>query len=175
LDPLKDLPLLQFCNAHQNRIDSLKPLEGHENISYLDISNNLIDQKEMIQVLDSLKLLRTVQLSGNPVECLPSDTWVPKSYFTHHPTANYPPSYRLSVIYYIQRLTVLNSIPITAEERVAAINCYDPPTEVSISIQHINHQQLQSQVFARIKAEDLLRAQRLTPIVLCGPNGVGKR
>jgi Leucine-rich repeat (LRR) protein len=167
--------MLQYCNLHQNQIQDLEPLQGHENISFLDISNNLVQDKEMLVVLNSLKLLCTLQMDSNPIELLPKETWVPESYFPHHPTATYPPSYRLSIIHTIQRLTVLNSIPVTAEERVAAINCYNPPTEVSISIQHINHQQLQSQVFARIKAEDLLRAKRLIPIVLCGPNGVGKR
>jgi Leucine-rich repeat (LRR) protein len=167
--------MLQSLNAMGNKITDLTPLQDHKHLSYLDLSYNQIQNKDMISVLNTLPLLVTLQMSENPVETLPASTWIPKRHYPHHPTATYPPSYRLSVVFTIPKLNVFNSLPVSAEERVAAINCYNPPTDVLVSIQHTNHQQLQAKVYARIRAEDLMRSKRLRPIVLCGPNGVGKR
>jgi hypothetical protein len=175
LGAIADMPLLQSLNAMGNKISDLAPLENHKHLSYLDLSYNQIQSTDMISVLNTLPLLVTLQLSENPVELLPPATWIPKRHYPPHPIATYPPSYRLSVVFKLSKLRVFNSLPVSAEERVAAINCYDPPTDVLVSIQHTNHQQLQAKVYARIKAEDLMRSKRLRPIVLCGPNGVGKR
>jgi guanylate kinase len=75
----------------------------------------------------------------------------------------------------LQSLTILDSLPLSHEEKVSAINKYDPPPNVVASIQHAQMQKRQVKLYAKIKATDLLRATRLRPIVLCGPSGVGKR
>lgn len=119
--------------------------------------------------------LRTLMIENNPIEELEPSTWLPGGTFPVHPTATYPPSLRLHTIFLATKLTVLNSVPVIPEEKVAAMNTYNPPNTVSFSIQHMNNQRLVSKAYATITAGDLLRSKRLIPIVLCGPNGAGKR
>ncbi|KAI8831413.1 hypothetical protein BC829DRAFT_449357 [Chytridium lagenaria] len=83
--------------------------------------------------------------------------------------------YRLAILYRLPRLTVLDSLPVTCKEKVSALNRHAPPAMVIAAEEHAHRLQRQSRLYARIKTVDLLRAERLRPIVLCGPNGVGKR
>ena len=120
-------------------------------------------------------MLRSLKLRRNPVSVLPNNHWLPNQNAFVHPNAQYPPCYRLKTIFYISNLTSLDGLVVTAEEKVAAVNCFDPPANVVISMHHVSQQKKQAKTYARIKAEDLIRARRLRPIVLYGPNGSGKR
>lgn len=64
---------------------------------------------------------------------------------------------------------------VSPEEKVAAVNMYDPPPNVVASVQHAAMVKRQVRHYASIRAVDLMRAKRLKPVVLCGPSGVGKR
>ncbi|KAJ3114620.1 hypothetical protein HDU96_001874 [Phlyctochytrium bullatum] len=82
---------------------------------------------------------------------------------------------RLLLLYRLPRLTILDSLPVTCEEKVAALNRHSPPSFVTASLDHAKLIQRQIRQYAKIKAVDLVRAHRLRPLVMCGPNGVGKR
>jgi Leucine-rich repeat (LRR) protein len=172
---IADLVILQDLKANNNVIRSTQPLKNHKYLSSVDISYNQIQEISNISVLSTISLLRTLMIRDNPIENSDSKLWTPKTIFTHHPTATYPPSFRLFIIHLVPRLLILNCIPTTPEEKVAATNTYSPSTDVVLSIQHMNQQRAAARAYTKIKAEDFLRAKRLIPIVLCGPNGVGKR
>jgi hypothetical protein len=169
------LPKLQLLKAQGNQISDISPFWNHAMINYIDISDNKIHDIESIYILATSKYLRTLMIEDNPFVESSIKSWLPERDFPNHPTATYPPSWRLYIIYKVTRLLVLNNIPVVPEEKVAAINYYNPPTEVSISIQHMNITKLTAKEYAKIKCEDLLQSGRLRPIVLCGPNGAGKR
>lgn len=169
------MPKLQLLKAQANQISDLGPFCRHAMINYIDLNDNKIDDIESLCILATLKYLRTLMVENNPFTESSIKAWLPERDFPNHPTAAYSPSWRLYIIYRVPRLLVLNKIPVVTEEKVAAVNYYNPPTEVSISIQHMNNIKLTAQWNAKIKCEDLLQSGRLRPIVLCGPNGAGKR
>ncbi|KAI8925268.1 hypothetical protein BC831DRAFT_415235 [Entophlyctis helioformis] len=173
IETLKDLQEVRL--AH-NFITSIHELRDHPALRYMDVESNQLTQLEQVQMLDTLPHLRELRLRKNPLANLPAATWLPTNKaIPMHSTAQYPPSYRLRSVYLLQRLTVLDGLPVTPEEKVAAVNAYEPPQDVVVSVQHAHLQKKQAWAYARIKAEDLMRAKRLRPVVLCGPNGAGKR
>ncbi|KAJ3401527.1 guanylate kinase [Chytriomyces confervae] len=82
---------------------------------------------------------------------------------------------RLATAFQLQSLTVLDAKPLTVEEKVAAVNAFNPSPGVVASLQHSCLLKRQAKLYAKVKAEDLMRATHLRPIVLCGPSGAGKR
>lgn len=166
---------LQELYVDNNNIDSLEPLENHRQLGTLSITSNAISEMEDISVLSSLPLLRHLWIGDNPVIENSFDTWNPELTFPLHSNAYYQPSFNLYTIFLLPKLVVLDGIPLSPEEKVASVNTYNSPTEVSSSIQHVNHLKVQSKNFVKIKGEDLLRSKRLCPIVICGPSGAGKR
>ncbi len=77
--------------------------------------------------------------------------------------------YRHHVVFLLQFITVLDGLPVSVEEKVAAINQFDPPPEVVAAAEHRQDVQRQIKQYARIKAGDLALATRFRPIVLAGP------
>lgn len=144
-------------------------------INLIELNENQICDIESIAILSTAKYLRNLSLDSNPFIFNSESVWSPERVFAFHHTASYPPSWRLYIIYLVSALTVFNNIPVSPEEKVGARNAYKPPTEVSISIQHMNIQKLNAKVYQKIRCEDLLQAERLKPIVVFGPKGAGKR
>ncbi|KAI8906863.1 P-loop containing nucleoside triphosphate hydrolase protein [Gorgonomyces haynaldii] len=170
LDKLEELLLLH------NNVQTLEFCAGHPTLQVLDLEANQVNEVQEIEHLTSMKLLRSLKLRRNPVSLLPSSTWIPEQQgIGTHATAAYPPSYRLKTIFLLQQLISLDAFPVSPEEKVAATNCYDPPQNVVVSMHHVAQLKKMAKTYASIKAEDLLRAKRLRPIVLFGPNGSGKR
>jgi Leucine-rich repeat (LRR) protein len=95
---------LTYLNIAGNQIRSLKPLRDTlGSLVFIDASRNLIiyieDSSDNLKHMD---LLAELHLSDNPVVAMPH--------------------YRLRVIYGLQRLCVLDGIPVTATEVVQAKN-----------------------------------------------------
>ena len=167
---------LQELNVSHNAIQSIENIKGHPNLRALNAEYNLLDELSQIQILENLTQLRTLRISENPITKLPASTWLAENKTTPmHLTATFPPSYRLKTVFWLQQLTVLDALPVSPEEKIAAVNAYDPLQNVIASSQHAHSQKRQARAYARIKAEDLMRARRLRPVVLFGPNGAGKR
>ena len=175
LEGVEELQNLQELILDHNEIAVLSQLANHSSLSKLSMLNNSVDDMNEVAVLASIPFLRNLYLAGNPVLENSKEEWNPKTNFPIHSNGAYPPSFRLYISYKISQLTVLDGVGICSEEKVSAQNHYNPPTEVSLSIQHMNHQKLQAKHYAQIRAVDLIRLKRLCPIVLFGPSGVGKR
>ncbi|KAJ1557318.1 hypothetical protein HK096_007949, partial [Nowakowskiella sp. JEL0078] len=176
----------------------------HPNLRILDLEDNQIQDANEITVLENLLLLTSLSLVKNPVTIVPhiivsknevsippvnsknatANLWTSRtianiyldgeSDYDRIQKASYI-SYRLHVAFRLRRLQILDGIPVTAEEKVYAINLYDPPLNVVASIQHSLLVKSQLKLYSKIKSIELQCIKKLRPLVLCGPSGVGKR
>ncbi|XP_029598399.1 leucine-rich repeat and guanylate kinase domain-containing protein isoform X4 [Salmo trutta] len=84
--------------------------------------------------------------------------------------------YRLAVIFLLQHLTGLDQEKVTVEEKVSAVNKYDPPLEVVAAREHMSHmvyQLMQPQVIYDSTLPSLDSPYPM--LVLTGPQACGKR
>jgi hypothetical protein len=79
--------------------------------------------------------------------------------------------HRLHLAFLLPKITILDGIPVSVEEKVAAMNRYAPSLYVIESLRHACVVQRQMKEFAVVKQADNI----FRPIVICGPNGAGKR
>ncbi|XP_072196544.1 leucine-rich repeat and guanylate kinase domain-containing protein isoform X2 [Excalfactoria chinensis] len=153
LDSLKTLWKLDLSS---NRITSLKGLEGHDLLEVINLEDNKIAELSELEYIKDLPLLRTLCLLKNPVQ-EQTDYW-------------------LYVIFMLQQLTELDLKKISVEEKVDAVNQYDPPPEVVAAKDHMTqlmYSMLQPQ---RIFDSTLPSLDAPYPmLVLAGPLACGKR
>ncbi|OCT89263.1 leucine-rich repeat and guanylate kinase domain-containing protein [Xenopus laevis] len=153
---LENLKSLQTLNLSCNQISSLEGLEGLNYLLCLNLEDNEICQISEITFIEELPLLHVLNLLKNPVQ--------------------EQPEYWLSVLFMLQKLTVLDLKKIQIEEKVAAVNKYDPPPEVIATRDHmanVMYSMIQPQ-----KVFDSTLPNVDTPypmLVLTGPQSCGKR
>ncbi|XP_075064646.1 leucine-rich repeat and guanylate kinase domain-containing protein isoform X2 [Mixophyes fleayi] len=153
LDKLKTLHTLDLSF---NQISSLEGLEELEFLQTLNLQDNEICQISEIAFIEELPLLHVLNLSKNPLQ--------------------EQAEYWLSVLFMLQRLTELDLKKIKVEEKVAAVNKYDPPPEVIAARDHmanVMYSMIQPQ-----KIFDSTLPNLDTPypmLVLTGPQSCGKR
>ncbi|KAJ3010372.1 hypothetical protein HKX48_007442 [Thoreauomyces humboldtii] len=156
LDGIETLSKLEELHLAHNSITDLSPLTSLASIRLLSAPSNAIETLAEIVPLVSLPLLRDLDLSNNPLVR--------------------EEGYRLQTVFQLSQLHVLDALPVSPEEKVKAVNVYNPPPSVVASVQHaamLKSWGLRQMVV--INKVDLMRAKRLRPVVLCGPSGVGKR
>ncbi|XP_040401953.1 leucine-rich repeat and guanylate kinase domain-containing protein isoform X3 [Cygnus olor] len=153
LDSLKTLQKLDLSN---NKITSLEGLEEHDLLEVINLENNQIAELGELECVQDLPLLRVLNLLKNPVQ-EQTDYW-------------------LLVIFMLPQLTELDLKKISVEEKVDAVNKYDPPPEVVAANDHmtqIMYSMLQPQ---RIFDSTLPSLDAPYPmLVLVGPLACGKR
>ncbi|XP_040886596.1 leucine-rich repeat and guanylate kinase domain-containing protein [Toxotes jaculatrix] len=156
IEGLENLKNLQVLDLSLNRITSLSGLQNLHLLGSVNLEKNLIGEIQECKHIHDLFLLRDLNLLGNPVQ-------------EHQ-------DYRLSVVFLLQHLTVLDQEKVTAEEKVSSVNKYDPPMDVVAARDHMTHlvyQLMQPQV---IFESTLPSADSPYPmLVLTGPQGCGKR
>ncbi|XP_061617514.1 leucine-rich repeat and guanylate kinase domain-containing protein [Phyllopteryx taeniolatus] len=153
---LENLSRLQTLDLSLNHISSLAGLSNLHLLGSIDMERNQISEIEECQYIHSLLLLRDLNLLGNPVQ--------------------EQPDYRLSVLFLLQHLTMLDQERVTVEEKVFSINKYDPPMEVVAARDHMTHlmyQLMQPQLLydTTLPSDDAPYPM----VVLTGPQGCGKR
>uniref|UniRef100_A0A672GZP9 Leucine-rich repeats and guanylate kinase domain containing n=1 Tax=Salarias fasciatus TaxID=181472 RepID=A0A672GZP9_SALFA len=152
ISDLDSLPLKHLC-LRGNQLEKIEGLENLKSLQVLDLSLNRIAS---LSGLQNLHMLGLINLEKNQV--------------------SEQPDYRLAVIFLLQHLTVLDQEKVTAEEKVASVNKYDPPLEVVAAREHMTHlvyQLMQPQV---LFDSTLPSADSPYPmLVLTGPQGCGKR
>ncbi|XP_039180686.1 leucine-rich repeat and guanylate kinase domain-containing protein isoform X2 [Crotalus tigris] len=116
---LEGLKVLQVLDLSDNQISSLEGLEEHNLLENINLENNQVSELSELEYIESLPLLRVFNLLKNPVQEL-EDYW-------------------LLVIFMLLRLTELDHQKISVEEKVAALNKYDPPQEVVAAQDHMSH------------------------------------
>ncbi|XP_053572364.1 leucine-rich repeat and guanylate kinase domain-containing protein [Bombina bombina] len=153
LDNLKNLQTLDLSG---NRISSLEGLEGLDLLQNLHLEDNEICEISEISYIEELPLLHVLNLVKNPLQ--------------------EQPEYWLSVLFMLQRLTELDLKKVKIEEKVAAVNKYDPPPEVIAARDHMAH--VMYSVIQPQRVFDSTLPNYNTPypmLVLTGPQSSGKR
>ncbi|CAL1526962.1 unnamed protein product [Lymnaea stagnalis] len=190
---------LKYLSMAHNKISQIVGLDGLP-IQYLNLSNNLIRMKES---LENLKYLRELDLSGNIIRSLSGlqsnarlefvdleDNEVidvaDVDYLKHakglrelnllrNPIQELP-DYRLSVLHRLSCLTTLDRRPVKEDEKVAAVNMFDPPLDVVAARDHIMHVVYSFLQPSRVWDSTLPNVETPYPmLVLVGPQGSGKK
>ncbi|XP_018421821.1 PREDICTED: leucine-rich repeat and guanylate kinase domain-containing protein [Nanorana parkeri] len=153
---LEDLKRLQCLDLSSNQLSSLEGLEGLELVQTLNLEDNEICQISEIAFIEELPLLHVLNLLNNPVQ--------------------EQAEYWLSVLFMLQRLTELDMKKIKVEEKVAAVNKYDPPPEVIASRDHMANVMYSTIQPQKILDSTLPNLDTAYPmLVLTGPQSCGKR
>ncbi|XP_048011456.1 leucine-rich repeat and guanylate kinase domain-containing protein isoform X1 [Megalobrama amblycephala] len=156
IENLQTLRNLQVLDLSCNRIQSLSGLQNLHLLGTVNLENNLISEIKEAAHLHDLILLREMNLLRNPVQN--------------------QDDYRLAVIFILQHLILLDQHNVTAEEKVSAVNKYDPPMEVIAARDHMTHlmyQLMQPQVIFDSTLPSLDAPYPM--LVLTGPQACGKR
>ncbi|XP_008053524.2 leucine-rich repeat and guanylate kinase domain-containing protein [Carlito syrichta] len=153
---LEDLQVLQNLDLSHNQISSLQGLENHDLLEVINLEGNKIAELKEIEYIENLPILRVLNLLRNPIQ-EKSEYW-------------------LFVIFMLLRLTELDQKKIKVEEKVSAVNKYDPPPEVVAAqdhLTHVAHSMMQPQ---RIFDSTLPSLDAPYPmLILTGPEACGKR
>ncbi|KAM9076795.1 leucine-rich repeat and guanylate kinase domain-containing protein isoform 4-T8 [Megaptera novaeangliae] len=153
---LDDLRVLQILDLGHNQISSLQGLESHDFLEVINLEDNKIAELGEIEYIENLRLLRVLNLLRNPIR--------EKS------------DYCSFVIFMLPRLTELDQKKIKVEEKVAAVNKYDPPPEVVAAQDHMTHVVNSMMQPQRIFDSTLPSLDAPYPmLVLAGPQACGKR
>ncbi|NXC46737.1 LRGUK protein, partial [Penelope pileata] len=153
LDSLKALWKLDLSS---NKITSLEGLEEHGLLEVINLEDNQIAELSELECIQDLPLLRVLNLLKNPVQ-EQTDYW-------------------LSVIFMLLQLTELDHKKISVEEKVDAVNKYEPPPEVVAAQDHLTHLMYSMLQPQRIFDSTLPTLDAPYPmLVLVGPLACGKR
>ncbi|KAF0877769.1 LRGUK protein, partial [Crocuta crocuta] len=153
---LEYLKALQMVDLSHNQISSLQGLENHDFLEVINLEDNKIAELSEIEYIENLPLLRVVSFLRNPIQ-EKSEYW-------------------FFVIFMLLQLTELDQKKIKVEEKVAAVNRYNPPPEVVAAQDHLTHVLNSVMQPQRIFDSTLPRLDAPYPIlVLVGPEACGKR
>ncbi|XP_021093253.1 leucine-rich repeat and guanylate kinase domain-containing protein isoform X5 [Heterocephalus glaber] len=153
---LEDLKVLQNLDLSHNQISSLQGLEDHNLLEVINLEDNKIAELDEIEYIENLPILRIINLLRNPIQ-EKSEYW-------------------LFVIFMLLRLTELDQKKIKVEEKVAAVNKYDPPPEVVAAQDHLTHVVNSVMRPQRIFDSTLPSLDAPYPmLILAGPQACGKR
>uniref|UniRef100_H0V8I8 Leucine rich repeats and guanylate kinase domain containing n=1 Tax=Cavia porcellus TaxID=10141 RepID=H0V8I8_CAVPO len=156
LDSLEDLKVLQNLDLSHNQISSLQGLEHHNLLEEINLEDNKIAELDEIKYIENLPILRILNLRRNPIQ-EKSEYW-------------------LFVIFMLLRLTELDKKKIKVEEKVAAVNKYDPPPEMVAAQDHLTHVVNSVMQPQRIFDSTLPSLDAPYPmLILAGPQACGKR
>ncbi|XP_070321714.1 leucine-rich repeat and guanylate kinase domain-containing protein [Odocoileus virginianus] len=153
---LDDLRVLQILDLSQNQISSLQGLEGHDFLEVINLEDNKIAELDEIEYIENLPLLRVLNLLRNPIR--------------------EKPDYCSFVIFMLLRLTELDQKKIKVDEKISAVNKYNPPPEVVAAQDHMTHVVNSVMQPQRIFDSTLPSLDAPYPmLVLAGPQACGKR
>ncbi|XP_024901720.1 leucine-rich repeat and guanylate kinase domain-containing protein isoform X2 [Pteropus alecto] len=153
---LDQLQALQILDLSHNQIISFQGLENHDFLEVINLEDNKIAELGEIEYIENLPLLRVLNLLRNPIQ-EKSEYW-------------------LFVIFMLLRLTELDQKKIKVEEKVAAVNKYNPPPEVVATQDHLTHVVNSLMQPQRIFDSTLPSLDAPYPVlVLAGPQACGKR
>ncbi|XP_058047460.1 leucine-rich repeat and guanylate kinase domain-containing protein isoform X3 [Ahaetulla prasina] len=122
---------LQVANFSYNDIPKMKDLSDYQSLKKLILDNNSITEIEGLENCHSLTYL---SLANNKIKAITGLKNLPiKTLCLDHE------DYWLLVIFMLLRLTKLDHKKISAEEKVAAVNKYDPPQKVVAAQDHMTN------------------------------------
>jgi len=107
LHNLNKLPHLQHLNLAGNSVELLSGLRQCKSLCHLNLTGNQVKAVRQVEFLQGMPLLHTLFLQQNPVQELPF--------------------FRLRVLVRLQKLTLLDNMGVSPEEKVKAINFHGGP------------------------------------------------
>ncbi|XP_055979951.1 leucine-rich repeat and guanylate kinase domain-containing protein [Sorex fumeus] len=153
---LDELRALHVLDLSHNQISSLQGLENHEFLEIINLEDNKISELGEIEYIEHLPLLRVLNFLKNPIQ-EKTDYW-------------------LFIIFMLLRLTELDQKKIKVEDKVAAVNKYDPPPELVATQDHLTHVANSVMQPQRIFDSTLPSLDAPYPmLILAGPEACGKR
>ncbi|XP_003921031.3 leucine-rich repeat and guanylate kinase domain-containing protein isoform X1 [Saimiri boliviensis] len=153
---LENLKALQNLDLSHNQISSLRGLENHDLLEAINLEDNKIAELREIEYIENLPILRVLNLLKNPIQ-EKSEYW-------------------FFVIFVLLRLTELDQKKIKVEEKVSAVNKYDPPAEAVAARDHLTHVVNSMMQPQRIFDSTLPSLDAPYPmLILAGPEACGKR
>ncbi|XP_041349992.1 leucine-rich repeat and guanylate kinase domain-containing protein-like [Gigantopelta aegis] len=156
IENLENLKYLRQVNLSGNIIRSLQGLEGHDLLEAIDLEDNEVIDMIEIRHIRELRMLRQLNLKRNPIQELPD--------------------YRLSILFRVSSLSELDRHRVEAEEKVSAVNLFDPPLEVVAAKDHIMHVVYNFLQPSHVWDSTLPSNDTQYPmLVLAGPQGSGKK
>ena len=156
IENLESVVLLQDVDLSGNNIFGLSGFSSKHRLYSLNMADNHVSDMEEIQHLVPIKSLRILNFLNNPIV--------------------QAEDYRKSVIFSMQHLKELDQQAISAEEKVVAINLFDPPPEVQAALDHITHTVYRFLQPSKIYESTLPSIEMPYPmLVLTGPQASGKR
>ncbi|XP_013087335.2 leucine-rich repeat and guanylate kinase domain-containing protein-like [Biomphalaria glabrata] len=156
IENLETLKYLRELNLSGNNVRSLSGLSKNTLLEMVDLEDNEIIDIVEINHIKNAKNLRELNLLRNPIQELPD--------------------YRLSVLFRLNRLVILDRHHVKEEEKVSAVNMFDPPMDVVAARDHIMHVVYSFLQPARIWDSTLPSTETPYPmLVLVGPQGSGKK
>ncbi|XP_060236193.1 leucine-rich repeat and guanylate kinase domain-containing protein isoform X2 [Meriones unguiculatus] len=153
---LEGLKTLQNLDLSHNQISSLQGLENHDLLEVINLEDNKIKELTEIEYIENLPILRVLNLLNNPIR----DNF----------------EYWFFVIFMLLQLTELDQQKIKVEEKVCALNKYQPPAEVVAIQDHLTHVVNSMSQPQRIFDSTLPSLDAPYPmLILTGPQACGKR
>ncbi|KAJ8394299.1 hypothetical protein AAFF_G00047060 [Aldrovandia affinis] len=175
---LENLPLRELCLILRERNASVENLERIWTLQMLDLSFNKI---QSLSGLQKLHFLGTLNLESNMISEIKEATHIHdlpllwELNLLRNPIQD-EADYRLAVIFLLQQLRALDQQGVTIEEKVTAVNKYDPPPEVTAARDHMMHLVYQLRQPQVIFDSTLPSVDAPYPmLVLSGPQACGKR
>ena len=156
LAQIQNLEFLQVLDVSYNLIENLSGLQNRRHLMKVDVQNNKVaDYDDLEPVFVGNRLLRELNLRNNPIQD--------------------KDDYRLAILYRCSELTSLDKHKVQPEEKVSALNMFNPPAEVVAARDHINHVVYKYLQPARLRECTLPSLETPYPIlVLSGPEACGK-
>ncbi|KAM4782541.1 leucine-rich repeat and guanylate kinase domain-containing protein isoform 2-T2 [Cyanocitta cristata] len=153
---LKSLKTLQKVDLSCNKINSLQGLEEHDLLEVINLEDNQVAELSELKWIGDLPLLSVLNLLKNPLQ-EQGDYW-------------------LLAIFTLLQITELDLKKVSVEEKVAAVNRWDPPPEVVAAEDHRIHVLSNILQPQRVLDSTLPAAADPYPmLVLLGPLVCGKR
>nr|XP_032828332.1 leucine-rich repeat and guanylate kinase domain-containing protein isoform X2 [Petromyzon marinus] len=153
---LEKLWKLEKVDLSGNKIRSLKGLEGHYRLQELDMEGNQITELAEVKYIKDLSLLRVLNLLRNPVQ--------------------ESPGHRIAAVFQLQTLVDLDLRRVTVEEKVAAVNRFNPSPEMVAARDHVIQVVYSTLQPQRVLDSTLPSLDTPYPmVVLTGPRASGKR
>lgn len=177
IEKLEHLPL-KFINLRCNQINQIENLETLTRLQHLDLSGNAISSLEGLQ---KCVLLETLDLENNQVADITDLQYIQDLKLLRHLTLLRNPiqdieDYRLSLLFRIPQLIELDRHKVEVEEKIAAINLFEPPMEVIAAQDHRRALIYSSLKPSKVMMSTLPSIETPYPVlVLVGPRGSGKQ
>lgn len=143
----------------------------------LDISNNdICDPNELFR-LQPLSLLSHLRAEHNPfVETVQN---VPSKFeqrcFIKNAEYSLKDKYRFWILHHLHQLDILDGFPVSPRDLVRATNYFNPPIQVISAAQHGHLVKQKVKLKAKLREKSRLVGSIISPIVICGKKGSGKR